>query len=184
MNKQADENKKYIASIIKYYRKKKNITQEKLSEILGINRSSVSRYEDGIIEVPASNLEIISDACDFNPIYYFHKKKNPYETLEKIAYNLGVEYNYEFIKSNKPNDDFFEDSIPEETYENLYHMEWLSKHTKDLKLMNKCMDLVINDLMIAVNKTNNLGRLLQYCEEFKKKIFTSQVTITKPDVPL
>ena len=41
-------------------RKELKITQEKLAQILGVNRATISKYETGIVEPSISQLQTIS----------------------------------------------------------------------------------------------------------------------------
>lgn len=59
---------KATGKVISKNRKKKNITQEELGRILDVSGTTVGRYEKGTIEIPASSLPIVSNACDF-PLY-------------------------------------------------------------------------------------------------------------------
>ncbi len=54
-----------IGKTIRKYRLKKNVSQEELSDIIGVNHSSISRYEQGTQDINASLLPVISIYCDF-----------------------------------------------------------------------------------------------------------------------
>ncbi len=59
--KEREENLKKLGEGIQKARKKKNVSQEELGNQLGIDKSTISRYEDGSIEIPASILPITAD---------------------------------------------------------------------------------------------------------------------------
>lgn len=46
-------------------RKYRNLTQKELGEYLEVAATTVSRYENGEIEIPGSNLAVISSVCGF-----------------------------------------------------------------------------------------------------------------------
>ena len=50
-------------------RKGAKLTQEELSKIIGVKRSVVSKYENGIIEPSISQLEKIAGALKVSPAY-------------------------------------------------------------------------------------------------------------------
>ena len=68
MDKREEKRRTYreqYGKVIKRKRTGKNITQMELAEELGISRTTVSRYENGELEMPASLLPLISDVCSF-----------------------------------------------------------------------------------------------------------------------
>lgn len=72
MNYRTDKNeekrriyREQYGKVIKRKRTGKNITQMELAEELGVARTTVSRYEKGKLEMPASLLPLISDICNF-----------------------------------------------------------------------------------------------------------------------
>ena len=68
MDKREEKRRTYreqYGKVIKRKRTGKNITQMELAEELGISRTTVSRYEKGELEMPASLLPLISDVCSF-----------------------------------------------------------------------------------------------------------------------
>ena len=58
--------RKQYGTVINRKRNKKNLSQQDLADEIGVTRSSVSRYESGDMEIPASVLPLISAACDFH----------------------------------------------------------------------------------------------------------------------
>lgn len=52
-------------------RKKKNISQEILGEYLGVTVSTISRYENGQIEIPVSSLPLICKVCEIDMVDLF-----------------------------------------------------------------------------------------------------------------
>lgn len=56
---------KAVGLVIRRKRQRINMSQNELANILGVNKSSISRYETGKIEIPTSSLPIISDCCHF-----------------------------------------------------------------------------------------------------------------------
>lgn len=62
--------RKNTGDIIRKNRIKHNISQESLANTLGVTKSSISRYEAGLMEIPASLLPIICKECMFSPLEY------------------------------------------------------------------------------------------------------------------
>jgi len=56
--------KKMVAERLKAFRIEKQITQERLAEILGVNRTSIGHIESGHINVSISYLYKIADVLD------------------------------------------------------------------------------------------------------------------------
>lgn len=52
--------------IIRQKRKMKGINQKELAEKLNVTDATISRYEKGTLDIPASTLPIICDICDFD----------------------------------------------------------------------------------------------------------------------
>ena len=46
-------------------RKKRNITHEELGNKIGVSATTIGRYEKGELDIPSSNLSLISKYCDF-----------------------------------------------------------------------------------------------------------------------
>lgn len=85
---------------IREERQKKNITQKKIAEVLGVNATVVSKYEKGIVTPPADKIKRIADFLgvtvdrlmtedysDGKSLYNVHRMTNPYsDDLDKYAY--------------------------------------------------------------------------------------------------
>lgn len=56
---------KATGSVISKKRKQKNITQKELGLHLNVSESTISRYEDGKVDMPVSVLPMVSSVCDF-----------------------------------------------------------------------------------------------------------------------
>lgn len=171
MNNRFEENKRHIGSVIQENRKKTNKTQEDIAELLDVNKSTISRYEKGILEVPASSLEVISDHCNFNPIEYFHNKKNPCKTIEKIAENMHWNFNLELLKKNLPTDTkTTEERVPDNIKADLDCLEWFSRKA-DKNIVEPLFYCIMNDALIEVQRNNSNDtymRFSRYYEAFKE----------------
>lgn len=69
---------KEFAQKLKELRKNAGMTQEDLSKVLGVGRSTISEYERGVIEPKRKTLTTLS-ACFNVPIEYFFDKCEPNE---------------------------------------------------------------------------------------------------------
>lgn len=79
--------RKSLGKVVKKYRKKSNISQTELAEVLGVSKGNISRYESGTTDMPASSLPIISDYCGFKMKDYSEhlEAEKTFEKLEKIV---------------------------------------------------------------------------------------------------
>lgn len=57
--------KKHIGEVIRFRRRKAKLKQANLSTYLGISRTTVSKYETGRLDMPISQLPLISKYCGF-----------------------------------------------------------------------------------------------------------------------
>lgn len=78
MNKEERESirekfRRDIGNTICKKRMQKNISQKELGDFLSMNRTSISRYENGEQEISASLLPLISIYCDFSMKEYFNE---------------------------------------------------------------------------------------------------------------
>ncbi len=60
-----------IGAEIKRRRKEKRLTQEQLSELTGIGRTAIAKYERGNIELGISHFSIICSALGCDPVEFF-----------------------------------------------------------------------------------------------------------------
>lgn len=61
----------YLGNFIKRKRRQKNISQHVLCEYLGIDRTTLSKCENGHLDIPVSRLPLISHYCGFSLSEYF-----------------------------------------------------------------------------------------------------------------
>lgn len=77
-----------IGAKIRAARIAKNMTQEELGEILGVQRSAVAKYENGrVVNIKRSTLKKISDVLDIPPFELIYNGEA--ETKKKSATNNG-----------------------------------------------------------------------------------------------
>ncbi len=53
---------------VRYYRKRKNLTQVQLAERLGYEKSSIGKIETGLVDVPYSKLIGLANVLDCSPL--------------------------------------------------------------------------------------------------------------------
>lgn len=77
------------------------LTQLQLSEIVEVNRASITQYETDVINPPISTLKKIADACGVDMLYFFddeYERKNQIvkkelkNNFEKYAHLIPAEY--------------------------------------------------------------------------------------------
>ncbi|MBQ8460455.1 helix-turn-helix transcriptional regulator [bacterium] len=92
-----DNLKKRLGNRIKTLRKAKNITQEKLAEIINMDITSLSKIETGRNYPQPETIEKISIALNvkINELFTFEELSTKQEYFESIIKNL------EFIKNNE-----------------------------------------------------------------------------------
>jgi len=77
-----------IGAKIRAARIAKNMTQEELGEILGVQRSAVAKYENGrVVNIKRSILKKISDVLDIPPFELIYNEDA--EANKKAATNYG-----------------------------------------------------------------------------------------------
>lgn len=81
MNK--EELARYVGDKIKYYRKKKKLTQKELGEIIGVKHNTVSDYERGEISPEQDSLFSLSDALDISVDDLFPERNKGTNELER-----------------------------------------------------------------------------------------------------
>ena len=75
-----------IGAKIRAARIAKNMTQEELGEILGVQRSAVAKYENGrVVNIKRSTLKKISDVLDIPPFELIYNEET--EAKKKTATN-------------------------------------------------------------------------------------------------
>lgn len=89
-----------VGEQIKYYRKKKGITQQKLAELIGVQASAISKYEKDLVDVPYSKLVAIAEALNTDISNILNGDLALADALEDLhhIYKLGLnpeDYGYE-----------------------------------------------------------------------------------------
>ena len=142
---QSEANKQHIGRVIKRNRKRLSITQTELAECLTVATSTITRYESGDIDVPASYLGIISDILSFEPSEYFVSKRKPYEVIDSIAEKtFAKHYRTSF---NVSAEDIRSIIVDLNTQSKLENTEWHISLYSDTKSTKELIDMA--DEMIA-----------------------------------
>ena len=71
-----------IGKALKYMRKINNFSQEQISNITNIGRSTISDYERGKTDINFENLEKIANICNFEIFFYNKKTKEKFRIKE------------------------------------------------------------------------------------------------------
>ena len=79
---------KSIGTIIETKRKKAGLSQTELAKQIGVTKSTISKYEHGKIDMPASVLPAISESCNFKLSDYIETEEKAHIATEitKKAY--------------------------------------------------------------------------------------------------
>lgn len=60
--------KKIVGMNIKLARKKKKMKQKELADLIGYTESSISKYEQGLIQIPNTVIDLIARALEISPV--------------------------------------------------------------------------------------------------------------------
>jgi len=96
---------------LKYLRRSHNLTQEKLSSVLGYSSKNLSKWENGLSIPNVETLKKITEIFDVNSIdkllyddkYYSKKTENDFKMIAKYEYDISydeVEF-YNYLVQNK-----------------------------------------------------------------------------------
>lgn len=88
----ANKLKKNIGEKIKFFRKKKGLSQEELSEIINLEMKSLSRIESGHNYPQCENLIAISNALGVYPWQLYYTQNEDFEEMKtEIINNIDNE---------------------------------------------------------------------------------------------
>ena len=73
-----------IGKTLKYMRQTNNISQEKLSLLTNIGRTTISDYEREKTDINFDTLEKIANACDYEILFVHKKDKSKILTSKNI----------------------------------------------------------------------------------------------------
>lgn len=84
------DNKKLLGQRIKYFRKAKNLTQEQLAELVGMEPNSISIIESGRNFPTLNSLEKIAKALDIelNILFRYNSNRTNSEIINNINFEL------------------------------------------------------------------------------------------------
>ncbi len=71
-----------IGKVIKYMRQKNNISQEKLSLLTNIGRSTISDYEREKTDINFENIERIAQICGYQVVFKSKDNKEEFSAKE------------------------------------------------------------------------------------------------------
>ncbi|KIL36750.1 hypothetical protein SD70_31390 [Gordoniibacillus kamchatkensis] len=72
-----------VANNIRFYRRAANLTQEQLSEIVGIDRSYLGKIERGEVNISLETVVRIAEALKISPYDLFERNKNTRRSANK-----------------------------------------------------------------------------------------------------
>ena len=153
---------KSTGNVIYKKRRYKNITQEELGKALGVSASTISRYEKGTLDIPVSNLPLISNYCDFKLRDYL---------IEWESIDIGS-----FIKDALT----YGDIVPDHSIVNEFVDSCDEDELLDIKEIEQCVSNLQNDLYkqniidafikehMKATINSRYGRLVSYYCELQK----------------
>lgn len=150
----------HIGSVIKFKRAKEGLSQDELAAKLNITKSTISRYENGIIDIPLSKLQTISEICSF-PVRDY---------IAPVESEISIDAIFRFNKSDpeqkKLSDDYKEylfkpgnESELERVckgYEIMMDYSISGSDTSQLK------DLIVENAINSIKSKDIANRLMEY----------------------
>lgn len=91
---------KEFGAVIREKRKKANVSQEELADFLNVTKATISRYESGTIEIPATSLILISSYCNFE-FEEYGKRTEARKAVETLAKMSKYSYKNKTMRSNR-----------------------------------------------------------------------------------
>lgn len=84
--------KSIVGRNIKLARKKKKMKQKELAEMIGYTESSISKYEQGLVQIPNSVIELIAKALNvpITDILDLETWEDKYNTDGKLAQETSI----------------------------------------------------------------------------------------------
>ena len=82
--KKTEESLKSVGKRLRKNRKSSHYSQEEVASYLNVNHATISRYENGIIDIPVSALLRIGDLCGFEPRSCFNWKSDGLDELQHL----------------------------------------------------------------------------------------------------
>lgn len=73
-----------IGERLRKNRKSRHLSQEDVAKHINVDRTTISRYENGVIDIPVSTLIEISGLCGFEPRLFFNWESDGLEELQKL----------------------------------------------------------------------------------------------------
>ena len=136
---------KHIGLVIKKYRKRLGMRQDKLSKKIDVTQATLSRYEKGQTNMPVLSLKKIADVCKIPIIDYFIYEETPSDMYKNL---VGESDKKLSAKDEKAFDKYMSDPQNADKYELLHHASNLSHYVNDdVKnvLVETVQQTIIND---------------------------------------
>lgn len=130
--------------VISSKRKKHNITQKVLGNKIGVSATTIGRYEKGELDIPSSNLPLISKYCDFKLREYL-KGWESADLESFIKESLTID-------TIEPDHEIIQEYINSCTKEELSDLEEISYCVSVIE--NDAYKQIISDLVIEYHLNN------------------------------
>ncbi len=100
-----------IARMMKYYRQLKNISQEDLSNLSGINLSTIKKYEVGIRKPKYEQLEKIAEALGINVNHFYNTEYKTVGDVMSTIISMDRQFGLDITGSKDDNGEYDPKSI-------------------------------------------------------------------------
>lgn len=141
-----NEYKRQFGEVIKKKRRRISLTQKDLALELGVENTTISRYEKGEIDIPASVLPIICEICKFDFNEYIHSMDEV-----RVSENLSRAFRHIWsIKGAYP---------PLEWGKEEYEIEYRKLHKELLEILNSTRyeEVLLYGKMLDIIKYSYIG---------------------------
>lgn len=175
---------------MKRSRKAKHLTQQELSDIIHINHGTISRYESGLVDIPATALVSYGEGLDYEPKNYLawedvgvedvlflleqadvkpeeKKRRKPFDPNESIRSwvpsGLGID---EEIYSLDDEEEDEELDLPDEVIDMAHAYKLLSDSQCDFEILEPLRNEIIGliETKTEMSKESLMRRLIAYLD--------------------
>lgn len=152
-----------IGDRIKQKRLENNLTLEELGNILGLNKSTLSKYESGLISIPSDKIEKLANILNTTPAFLMgwieirdnsNSNVNLSENSGKIGnitYNTTTNNNNRCCEELNPAEQNIDDTIKLQQQDKIIQNEILSI-IKELSITSKELLIVLKEIKNIIEK--------------------------------
>ena len=150
---------------MKRSRKAKHLTQQELSDIIHINHGTISRYESGLVDIPATALVSYGEGLDYEPKNYLAWEDVGVEDVLFLLEQAAVKPEKE--KQKEPfdsNESISSGNLPDEVIDMAHAYKLLSDSQCDFEILEPLRNEIIGliETKTEMSKESLMRRLMAY----------------------